>query len=85
MYDISLELPEHVVAPETPIQNVDHVEDVSTVARSVMPVCATKDLTEGTEIEIGFDESAARQEAGRCLQCGLICYLHSDSEAKKAS
>ena len=85
MYGISLALPEHVVAPETPIQNVDHVEHVSAVARNVMPVCAPKDLSEGGELEIGFDETAALQEADRCLQCGLICYLHSDSDTKKAS
>jgi NADPH-dependent glutamate synthase beta subunit-like oxidoreductase len=85
MYGISLALPEHVVAPETPIQNVDHVEDVSITARNVMPVCAPKDLTEGGELELGFDETAALREADRCLQCGLICYLQSDSDTKKAS
>jgi len=85
MYGISLELPDHVVAPGSPIQNVDSVEDVSTAARNVMPVRAASDLTEGGELEVGFDDAAARREAGRCLQCGLICYLHSDSESKKAS
>ena len=84
MYGISLELPEHVVAPETPVQNVDHVEDVSAEARNVMPVCASKELAECGELEIGFDEATARREADRCLQCGLICYLHSESDSQKA-
>jgi NADPH-dependent glutamate synthase beta subunit-like oxidoreductase len=85
MYGISLQLPQNVVAPETPIQNVDHVEDVSTAARSVMPVRAAADLSEGRELEVGFDEDAARREADRCLQCGLICYLHSGTAAQKVS
>jgi len=28
-------------------------------------------------VEKGFDESRAREEASRCLQCGLICYEHT--------
>jgi NADPH-dependent glutamate synthase beta subunit-like oxidoreductase/NAD-dependent dihydropyrimidine dehydrogenase PreA subunit len=85
MYGISLQLPDNVVAPETPIQNVDHVEEVSTVARSIMPVRAAKDLSAGRELEVGFDQDAARREADRCLQCGLICYLHSGAAAQKVS
>ena len=85
MYDISLDLPENVAAPEAPVQNVDHVEKVSASTRNIMPVSARRDLAEGGELESGFDETAARQEADRCLQCGLICYLQSDSESKKAS
>ena len=85
MYDISLELPEHVVGPETPVQNVDHVENVGPSARNVMPVRARKDLSEGGELEAGFDEAAARREADRCLQCGLICYLQSSESSQEAS
>jgi len=85
MYDISLELPEHVVVSESAIQNVDHVEEVAAVARNLMPVRARKDLSEDGELEVGFDETAARKEADRCLQCGLICYLQSGGESKKAS
>jgi NADPH-dependent glutamate synthase beta subunit-like oxidoreductase len=50
-----------------------------------MPVRARKDLAEGGELEIGFDETAGRREADRCLQCGLICYLHTGTESEKAS
>ena len=85
MYGISLELSEHVVGPETQVQNVDHVEKVGTSARNVMPVRARKDLPEGGELEAGFDEAAARREADRCLQCGLICYLQSKQSSREAS
>jgi len=26
------------------------------------------------EVELGLDDEAARNEAERCLRCGLICY-----------
>ncbi|MCF8032933.1 MAG: FAD-dependent oxidoreductase [Desulfarculaceae bacterium] len=43
--------------------------------RQLMPV--NEDavaLEQGSELELGLDEEAARQEAQRCLNCGLICY-----------
>jgi NADPH-dependent glutamate synthase beta subunit-like oxidoreductase len=86
MYGISLELPPHVVSPDSHIQNVDHVEDVKTSARRIMPLCDEKELHRCRELELGFDEHRARFEAGRCLQCGLICYRRipeqSDKETK---
>jgi NADPH-dependent glutamate synthase beta subunit-like oxidoreductase len=29
------------------------------------------------EIELGMDEQAVKEEAKRCLNCGLICYYRS--------
>jgi NADPH-dependent glutamate synthase beta subunit-like oxidoreductase len=74
IYGIALELPHNVVAPETCIQNVDHVENVQSSSRRTMPLCDQQDLDRCKELELGFDEHTARFEAGRCLQCGLICY-----------
>jgi len=73
MYGVSLELPEDVVTPESALQDVDQVEHVPESPRNVMPLCA-KPPEQCREFELGFDENAARSEAGRCLQCGLICY-----------
>jgi NADPH-dependent glutamate synthase beta subunit-like oxidoreductase len=70
-------LPENVVTPTSEVQNVDHVDTVAPTARNVMPMCAVKDEAACTELEVGFDESTARAEADRCLQCGLICYQHT--------
>ncbi len=84
MYDITLDLPENVVTPWTDIQNVDHVEDVAASTRRIMPLCDATRQTECKEIELGFDETTARTEADRCLQCGLICYRRSE-QLKKAS
>ena len=42
-----------------------------------MPVAAPRELEQTGQLELGFDEAAARKEASRCLQCGLICYEHT--------
>ncbi len=33
------------------------------------------------EVELGLSEEAAREEAKRCLQCGLVCYRHDPATA----
>jgi len=81
MYGISPDLPETVLRPDSVIQDVDHVEQVQARPRQIMPVCNAKELAECGEIEKGLDEKAAQAEASRCLQCGLICYEHSESGA----
>jgi NADPH-dependent glutamate synthase beta subunit-like oxidoreductase len=80
MYGISFDLSENVLTSEVYIQNVDHVENVDSVPREMMPIAGGHELTHGHEIEKGFDEVQARKEAGRCLKCGLICYQHLPKE-----
>ncbi|MCG6893718.1 MAG: RnfABCDGE type electron transport complex subunit B [Desulfobacteraceae bacterium] len=77
MYDMPLRLPENVVTPDTIVQNVDRVQEVQAVPRRIMPMAPGRDLRVYGEVEKGFDESRAREEASRCLQCGLICYEHT--------
>ena len=71
MYGIELSLPANVVTPDSPIQNVDKVAPTRTYPRQIIPLDLAPDAV---ELEKGLDEQAARKEAGRCLQCGLICY-----------
>jgi hypothetical protein len=61
-----------VVTPASEIQNVYAVENVAPEPRQLMPL-APAGAVQG-EVELGFAEDAARREAARCLQCGLICY-----------
>jgi NADPH-dependent glutamate synthase beta subunit-like oxidoreductase len=82
MYDITLELPDNVAHPRAAIQNVDHVENVAQTKRQIMPLCSQEQQLECSEIELGFDESTARSEADRCLQCGLICYQQAQQMQK---
>lgn len=65
-------LPATVVTPASEIQNVYAVENVAPEPRQLMPL-APAGAVQG-EVELGFAEDAARREAARCLQCGLICY-----------
>ncbi len=80
MYGLGLELAPDVVTPASDIQNVFAVENVSTVPRQIMPVCSGTELEKCGDLELGFDEKAAVAEAGRCLQCGLICYKKEAGE-----
>lgn len=77
MYKIPMSVPENVLTSESIVQNVDHVENVSSVPRQIMPLCIAEDLDDCKELEKGFTEEAAQKEAKRCLQCGLICYARS--------
>ncbi len=82
LYDIPLDLPDIVVTPETPVQNVHQVSMVPTRARETMPLAGGDQITKGAELERGFDKESARKESNRCLQCGLICYLRESGDAK---
>lgn len=74
MYGIAPGLSDQVVTETSVVQNVYDVENVAVQPRQIMPVASTKDLMKTGEIELGFSEEAALEEASRCLQCGLICY-----------
>jgi len=74
MSGISPQLSEKVIDPMACIQNISRVENIKLFPRQIMPVCTGTELMRCGEVERGFSEDAARKEAGRCLQCGLICY-----------
>ena len=80
MHGLSPQLTEHVITPQSSLQNVYHVEKVQASQRQIMPICSGKELALCGEIERGFTASMAQQEADRCLQCGLICYVHTQTE-----
>jgi NADPH-dependent glutamate synthase beta subunit-like oxidoreductase len=74
MYDLGPELAPDVVTSEADIQNVFAVDKVPTTPRKIMPLCSGPEIEKCGELELGFAKEAAAAEAGRCLQCGLICY-----------
>ncbi len=75
-------LTENVITSEIQVQNVDHVESVKKTKRQIMPLSGAAEAAAGKELELGFDAHAARTEAARCLQCGLICYRHDPIQIK---
>jgi NADPH-dependent glutamate synthase beta subunit-like oxidoreductase len=79
MHGLSPNLAEHVITPKSALQNVYHVEKVQASQRQIMPICSGKELAICGEIERGFSADMAQEEASRCLQCGLICYEHTET------
>lgn len=76
LYDLALDLPDNVVAPFTPLQNVSQIERVPVRLRQIMPLSTSEQtVMTGAELEQGFDSARAKAESERCLRCGLICYL----------
>ncbi len=75
---------EPVLAPFNMIKNdinvlsLDHLQLdlIKKFPRVKMPEISKEDAVNYPDMEIakGYSESQARTEAGRCLQCGLICY-----------
>jgi RnfABCDGE-type electron transport complex B subunit len=82
IYDISFDLADNVLKPDTVIQNVDHVEAVAASQRRLMPLADSRDLAQLAELEKGFDTQAAQAEAKRCLNCGLICYKNAGNQQR---
>ena len=74
LYGIEIAVPENLLTPHSLIQNINHLEGVTTVPRIIMPLSSISDPESSEELEKGFTEDMARKEAARCLQCGLICY-----------
>jgi NADPH-dependent glutamate synthase beta subunit-like oxidoreductase len=81
MNGLSPNLAEHVITPQSILQNVYHVEKVQASQRQIMPICSGEELAVCGEIERGFSPDMAQEEASRCLQCGLICYEHTETAA----
>ncbi|MFP4039492.1 MAG: RnfABCDGE type electron transport complex subunit B [Desulfosudaceae bacterium] len=76
MYGDPMCLPDTVLTRHTLIQSVSSLDGVSKLPRNLMPLRSQEEIEQGLELEAGFSERIARDEAGRCLQCGLICYEH---------
>jgi len=81
MHGLSPDLTEQVITAQSVLQNVYHVEKVQANQRQIMPICSGKELAICGEIERGFSADMAQEEASRCLQCGLICYEHTETAA----
>jgi thioredoxin reductase len=80
LYDIELPYPQNVLTATANIQDVDEIDKVSKIPRTIMPLASSRELTEQVELEKGFSEEAAAHESARCLQCGLICYERTQQE-----
>jgi len=80
IYGIPLSHPENVLTLTTMVQNVDEIEGVEPLSRTLMPIANVSERLMDAEMEKGFTEKKAQKEAARCLQCGLICYEKTGTE-----
>ncbi len=73
MYDIELPGKDRLLTQDCKVQNVFSIRQVAPSARNILEISAPgSSLKSG--FSTGFTAEQARQEAHRCLQCGLICY-----------
>jgi NADPH-dependent glutamate synthase beta subunit-like oxidoreductase len=71
--------PENMITAETEVLDVKQVVELLPVGpRQKMPERpAAERIDPSLEVELGLDEEMVRNEAVRCLNCGLICYVRS--------
>ncbi len=84
LYDLPIEAPDRVITPHSVLLDVDHVDNVVEISRTIMPLGSAKEIDTGLEFEKGFTEDMAKKESARCLQCGLICYQHQENNSGRA-
>jgi len=77
---------EDMLGGRDPVEDIDEIHGVEPSNRNIMPVSedlagvAVTEFFEDGEAETGFSEAVAGDEAGRCLQCGLICYRNTENQ-----
>lgn len=77
MYGIEFQEPDKILTPKTCIQDVSALQLVEASPRTHMvPRQTRKDWLD--QFSTGFSVEEAREEASRCLRCGLLCYEKSD-------
>lgn len=71
-----IEAPVGMIRKGTPILDVKELEPLSKKKRVEVPMRPKEELLNNPnlELELGYTEEQALEEAQRCLQCGLICY-----------
>jgi NADPH-dependent glutamate synthase beta subunit-like oxidoreductase len=71
--------PLHMITGQTKVLDVNRVEELLPVGpRQKMPeLTAAEQVDLSLEVELGLTEEMVKQEATRCLNCGLICYTRS--------
>jgi NADPH-dependent glutamate synthase beta subunit-like oxidoreductase len=68
--------PPGLIKTSTSVLNVQELEPIARSERVPMPERLARERAADPLLEIakGYAEEQALEEAGRCLQCGLICY-----------
>jgi NADPH-dependent glutamate synthase beta subunit-like oxidoreductase len=83
----AVEPPANMIRKSTYVLSVDDLEPISQSPRHPMPELPKEEQIADpkAEIELGYSEKDAREEAKRCLRCGLICYRRVEGKGVKAA
>ena len=78
--------PFNMIKSDTKVLSLDKLQLnlIRKFPRVKMPEISTEDAVNYPDMEIakGYSETQARNEAGRCLKCGLICYRRMEGSAR---
>ena len=71
-----------MVRKYTEVLSLDRLEPIPKAFRLKMPETTQEERINDPDLEIekGYSEDQAIQEAKRCLQCGLICYRRTEGK-----
>ena len=80
--DTPVQAPDNLFRVYSHVINLKKIEPVETSPRQRLPELSSQEQSSdpSAEIALGFSETQAIKEAGRCLQCGLICYRRVKKE-----
>jgi NADPH-dependent glutamate synthase beta subunit-like oxidoreductase len=79
----AVEPPQNMIRRHTRVLGLDRLEPLATAPRQKMHQRSREELITDPQLEVdlGFSEDQALEEAARCLQCGLICYRRVEGES----
>jgi len=83
----AVETPPNMIRRHTYVISVEELEPIARSGRQKMAEISAEErlVDPSAEIELGFSEEQALQEAKRCLRCGLICYRRTEAPAEAKS
>jgi NADPH-dependent glutamate synthase beta subunit-like oxidoreductase len=73
VYGIEFPNPEKMITPLSVLQDVNSLTHVPLSPRNILEIATSREERK-EKFSTGFSLEAAQKEAGRCLQCGLVCY-----------
>ncbi|MBU0463090.1 MAG: electron transporter RnfB, partial [Proteobacteria bacterium] len=76
MYGIQFQEPSKFITEQTMLQDVSSLNNVGTFPKIIMEL-GRAEKNSIDKFSTGFSEEQARDEANRCLRCGLVCYEKS--------
>ncbi len=81
MYGIELQDPQGMIAERSNVQNIRRLDQVVPSARNILGAAQAVPQEKEDRFSSGFSTVTAKEEANRCLRCGLVCYEKKHAES----